>query len=395
MRDPPNGTTVADVTVDGGTLFLTPYINDSSSGSGSDTINSQDEGEDNEKIDFLGDVDDMYPTTPIRPNPHFPSSYAEDAYDPPPQQADWNDPWSTNPWTDSTWKGTDIPSESFSVPISTHLDTSFDSAQFSSTPSSNIKATSDVPDPFDVAFGFSDHHAHHHPNISISPTTAPVPAPVPTPAAAIDMPRMKAVGQSQVSSNSPSSSRSSNVKSHRRPNSPDVKIHVVLEERLSILFDDSTKDPICRIVGRIFVRLPPETEKRKCTIDSFCLTIRDKRAHIEHWDNGNSRCHNITAGVPHLSLDPGDQIFLVKLTGDQNELEEPIVGYTCIPRLRPMPMVSFLDHYASRVLCSDIHCNELMFLSFFRSSSKRRCTEKSSNVALGSEYEPTHKTHTP
>ena len=335
MKVPPHGKTAADVTVDGGTLFLTPYINDSS-GSGSDTINSQEEGDDGEIIDFLGDVDDVYPTTPVRPNAHFPPSYTDDEYDPSPQQADWNDPWSSNPWNDATWKTTGIASQPFSVPISTHVDTSFDSAHFSSTPKNKIEETLDVPDPFDVAFGNGDHNAHHHPYLSKSPAHAPAPAP------AIVTPSNAALVQSQISSNSPSPSRSSDARPHRHSNSPGVKIHVALQERLSILFDDSTKDPICRVVGRIFVKSSQGTGKPACTIDSFCLTIRDQRAHIEHWDDDNSRCQNITAGVPHLALDPGDQIFLVTLKGDQSEPEAPIVGYTCIPRLRPMPMVSFI-----------------------------------------------------
>jgi hypothetical protein len=113
-----------------------------------------------------------------------------------------------------------------------------------------------------------------------------------------------------------------------------------VRERLSIIFNETTNGPSCKVVGNIYVK---PTKRR---ISSFSLTIRDSRAHVEHWDERNSRCRNITAGVPHLALDPGDQVFSISLNREHQHdlgLDAPVVSYTCIPRLRPMPMVRILQ----------------------------------------------------
>lgn len=307
---------------------------DDSSGSGSETINSQDE-EEEKKIDYLGDVDEMCPTKPSVGNNHYRHASSEVAHGAFPGEDNWNDPWSSDTWNDANWN-TPSASKPRAPAIATHVDASFDSLQFPATPKNSVRESSDVPDPFDVAFGKSDNHADQQPCSTKAPAHTPLAATV-TPTSA-DRTRPPPL------STEASSLGLSPSKSHQRSMSRDAKVKIVLQERLSILFDESTKDPICRVVGRIFVKSPRATRKRKIPINSFCLTIRDKRAHVEHWDENSSRCQNITAGVPHLALDPGDQVFLVSLKGEEDKLEAPIVGYTCIPRLRPMPMVRLVGH---------------------------------------------------
>jgi len=114
-------------------------------------------------------------------------------------------------------------------------------------------------------------------------------------------------------------------------------VEVTVEERLSIEFNETTNDPSCKIVGSIFVK------PTKRNISTFSLTIRDSQSCIEYWDERNSRCRNITASVPHLALDPGDQVFSISLNNRDHQhnlgLGAPIVSYTCIPKLRPIPML--------------------------------------------------------
>jgi hypothetical protein len=75
---------------------------------------------------------------------------------------------------------------------------------------------------------------------------------------------------------------------------------------------------------------------------SFCLTVKDKKGHVERWEEQSKVCENITATVPHLALDQGDQVFRVSLK-NQEVLEAPIVAYSCVPKLKPIPLVSALS----------------------------------------------------
>jgi len=225
---------------------------------------------------------------------------------------EWNDPWSSDAWNELPWGDGAAPVASNlpSVQNQKHVDTSFDSLQFrpllKTTGEENDILDLNIVDAFGAPFGAA---------------AFPVIA-----AASNDSSKLTLKGSSQ----------GTNPQNLVKETKINVNMSVVLKERLSIVFDDITKDPLCRVVGSIYVK----PTKRK--ISSFCLTVRDKRALVEHWDEQNSRCRNITAGVPHLALDPGDQVYLISLNREHQQdpgLDAPIVSYTCIPRLRPMPMV--------------------------------------------------------
>jgi hypothetical protein len=280
---------------------------------------------------------------------------------------DWNEPWFvSDPWNDSQWDGSNpmggraskSPSPGHSNSNSNNsnnnhnqrnVDLSFDSLQFMPTAAAataGYQSSNALEDPFDVgfqsmatstAFGLSSPE-----RVNFNNTTATT------------------VDTSYYSSSSGNSNnndnkmvktkmQSSNITRNSPTRRKDVHIKVSVKERLSILFDEATNNPTCRVVGKIHIK-PMTTARRRDNkydddeVDSFCLTIGDKRAQIEHWDEQQSHCQNITASVPHHAIDPGDQVFLVSLkdkNGSSN-LEAPIVGYTCIPRLRPMPMVRLM-----------------------------------------------------
>lgn len=60
---------------------------------------------------------------------------------------------------------------------------------------------------------------------------------------------------------------------------------------------------------------------------------------MERWEEQEKVCTNITASLPHLPLDQGEQVFRVALR-NKKQLEAPVVAYSCVPRLKPIPIVS-------------------------------------------------------
>lgn len=214
---------------------------------------------------------------------------------------EWSDPWSSDQWKNVSWGEPNNHNPS-------RIESSFESLQFTPV----LKTTGEEGDVFHISDAFG---------VPFDPTSFPRAA--------------------ASSSNSPSkSSKRSTTQSTGSPKNASketkIKVGVIQKERLSIVFDDSSEDPVCKVIGSIHVK--PTTRK----ISSFSLTIRDRKAHVEHWDDQNNRCLNITAGVPHLALDRGDQVFSISLKrGHQQdpEFDSPVVSYTCIPRLRPMPML--------------------------------------------------------
>lgn len=72
---------------------------------------------------------------------------------------------------------------------------------------------------------------------------------------------------------------------------------------------------------------------------NFCLTLRDEEGNLEHCEaQEGGACENITSSLTHVALGTNDQVFRVSLR-HQERLEAPIASYTCVPRLRPMPLV--------------------------------------------------------
>ena len=194
---------------------------------------------------------------------------------------------------------------SFEAPTPTHAETSFDTLQFQPSIAPVTKSNT-----FDTAFGVSPSDTTWGGTSSAFASTA-------------------------FASTAVTATTGSKTTTARRRNH--VKINVAVQERLSILFDETAKGPICRVVGSIFVQ-PPELVPHPKHY-SFCVTIRDKKGNIEQWDESSkSRCENITASVPHNAVDPGDQVFMLSLQ-EGELLEAPIVRYTCVSRLRPMPML--------------------------------------------------------
>eukprot|EP00526_Cylindrotheca_closterium_P016685 CAMPEP_0113630856 /NCGR_PEP_ID=MMETSP0017_2-20120614/16034_1 /TAXON_ID=2856 /ORGANISM="Cylindrotheca closterium" /LENGTH=330 /DNA_ID=CAMNT_0000541341 /DNA_START=1 /DNA_END=990 /DNA_ORIENTATION=- /assembly_acc=CAM_ASM_000147 len=108
-------------------------------------------------------------------------------------------------------------------------------------------------------------------------------------------------------------------------------VSIKIEERLSIFFDQMSSSPTCRVVGSIGIIPKPDMP------DAFCLTIRDKRGHIEQYEPSNV-CRNVTGSLVHLALEPEDQIFQISL--DKPEaMDAPLIRYYCVPQLTPMPML--------------------------------------------------------
>jgi hypothetical protein len=110
------------------------------------------------------------------------------------------------------------------------------------------------------------------------------------------------------------------------------RVSIRTEERLSIHFDQVSSSPACRVVGTIHI-VPSQDLP-----ESFCLTVKDKHGHVERYEPADV-CTNITAYVPHLALDPDDQVFRISLK-DIQSYEAPIIRYNCVPQLTPMPLVS-------------------------------------------------------
>mmetsp|Transcript_9154 Transcript_9154/g.10670 ORF Transcript_9154/g.10670 Transcript_9154/m.10670 type:complete len:429 (-) Transcript_9154:3-1289(-) len=236
------------------------------------------------------------------PHPHsYPNSDKNDiSTNDVPLNHELNDPWSSDPWNDTGISWGDNTASSAVGPLSTnynHIETSFESLQFRPVPKSDSAKSNNIDDPFDSSGQKFNLDKKNQMKKKSSHTT----------------------NYKQASSNIIIS---------------ETRIGVIIQERLSILFDDATgtKDPICKVVGSIYVK----PTRRK--INSFCLTVRDKRAHVEQWDEQHIRCRNITSSVPHLALDPGDQVFLISLKRENQQVNK-IVDYTCISRLKPMPML--------------------------------------------------------
>lgn len=228
----------------------------------------------------------------------------------------WTDPWSPDPWKNGKWPDPSSYSQ-------TKIDTSFDSLQFTPVIKTSGENTSNSE-----LFGFVDAFG--------------------APFASTDVP---IVATSNIGNAS-----ASTLKGGAKTKSPTnvvteskIKVGIVLKERLSILYDEATNEPTCKVVGNIFVK--PTNRK----LDSFALTVRDSRNHVEHWDERNSRCRNITAAVPHLALDASDQVFSISMKRDhQNDLglENPVVSYSCISRLRPMPLVRIFSITMNHKTCA-------------------------------------------
>ena len=215
---------------------------------------------------------------------------------------EWTDPWSSDPWKNSSW------GDSFRNDRN-RIESSFESLQFTPV----LKTTGEESDilEFTDAFG-----------MPFGPVGVPTTDGIAT-------------------------GKNPSVLTSKRSTMKDGKISigVSVKERLSLVFDETMNDPSCRIVGSIFVK------PTKRNVSTFSLTIRDTRAHVEHWDERSSRCRNITASVPHLALDPGDQVFSISLNNRDHQhnlgLDAPVVRYTCNPRLRPIPMVGALQRLST------------------------------------------------
>eukprot|EP00980_Cylindrotheca_fusiformis_P000163 scaffold26_cov117-Cylindrotheca_fusiformis.AAC.4 len=122
----------------------------------------------------------------------------------------------------------------------------------------------------------------------------------------------------------------SRLSPQRKPTAQRI-ISIKVEERLSIFFDQFSTNPACRVIGSVYV-LPNDDMP-----DSFCLTIRDQRSHVERYEPADTSS-NITANLPHLALDAEDTIFRISLH-NLEELQAPVLGYSCTPQLTPMPML--------------------------------------------------------
>eukprot|EP00934_Nitzschia_sp_Nitz4_P005417 Nitzschia sp. Nitz4//scaffold391_size11912//4640//6216//NITZ4_009007-RA/size11912-augustus-gene-0.1-mRNA-1//1//CDS//3329550200//5407//frame0 len=152
----------------------------------------------------------------------------------------------------------------------------------------------------------------------------------------------------------PSSSPSSD---HLFPSDPQAhRVSLTLQERLSISFDPVSNTPSCRVVGTIQLDKPP-----KPPLGAFSLTIVDPKHHLERWEGLRGVCQGVASLVqppppvttttengeasqqPPPPPPPNRLDFRVTLPPSTHalhpSLESPILGYSCGPKLKPIPLL--------------------------------------------------------
>lgn len=108
-------------------------------------------------------------------------------------------------------------------------------------------------------------------------------------------------------------------------------VQMIVEERLSILFDGISPDPSCRIVGRVHV----VADSEESPPDRFYLTVNDPKQHIQDWEPQITNCEE----VANLALADGDTERAFRVDTRLIHQKASVLEYVCSPRLKPIPLV--------------------------------------------------------
>ena len=116
-------------------------------------------------------------------------------------------------------------------------------------------------------------------------------------------------------------------------------VRVSVREQISAMYDDFSQEGAITVTGSIHV-------KSSTTLTPFRLVLRDKGQNVQRIE-ALGLCE-------HLHGAAGDRELLIKLQKSQSNQEFPIANYFCVPKLRPVPLVSWIDTRCSGVEFYDV-----------------------------------------
>jgi hypothetical protein len=102
-----------------------------------------------------------------------------------------------------------------------------------------------------------------------------------------------------------------------------IKVRVAIHEQLSAMYDDFSQEGAITVTGSIHVKVAESVP--------FSLVLNDSAENVQRIEELPDVCSVDNMRVLQVKLDP------------THALEEiPIANYFCLPKLRPVPLVSFV-----------------------------------------------------
>jgi hypothetical protein len=126
---------------------------------------------------------------------------------------------------------------------------------------------------------------------------------------------------------------------HQQAHTVTPIVQVAIHEQLAAIYDHIAEEPTFRIEGSIHVKSSKKTPVKS----PFCLLIRDSLDRIETLEMNKGKCVDISENMPRKDLRASDRELRVDVSESPTDREIPVATYTCVPNLRPVPLVSTVD----------------------------------------------------
>lgn len=114
-----------------------------------------------------------------------------------------------------------------------------------------------------------------------------------------------------------------------------ITVQIAIHEQLSAMYDDFSQEGAIAVTGSVHVKPTKELKS------SFCLVLKEVSANIQKLELKDKLCEDISDKARDNVIYPSDRILRITLNPkDTDEEDVLIANYSCVTKLRPVPLVS-------------------------------------------------------
>lgn len=127
-----------------------------------------------------------------------------------------------------------------------------------------------------------------------------------------------------------------NVASSSAKPNDDVSVRVTMHEQLSAMYDDFSQEGAISVTGSIHIKPSREINS------PFCLIIKEASGNVQKIEHNESCCQDISEKAYDNGVYQSDRVLRIQLNPKVEDEDEILVAsYSCVTKLRPVPLVSF------------------------------------------------------
>lgn len=123
-----------------------------------------------------------------------------------------------------------------------------------------------------------------------------------------------------------------------------IAVQFILSEQVSAMYDDFSQEGAISVTGSIYMKKAIVMIQNNSNNETLCIVLKDVSTNVLRLDLVESICEDISEVAYDNGIYTSDRVLRINLNSNNVVGDEDILiaNYSCIPKVRPVPLVSFI-----------------------------------------------------